>query len=154
MEISPVRPVSTRNVSFGTRKFDKDGYENPINRKTERNLAVLGSVGSSALVGATAGLLTTCVTKGWKIPGAVGAVAAAATLLLTLPSKLYNTGVKAFAREKEMNVFSRQKDAQSNIYGAINDEIKDENVSLEDKINHYSTVKMADNGNGVMIKGA
>lgn len=154
MAISAVRPVSTSNVTFGTRKFDKDGYENPVNRKTERNLAILGAAGASTLVGATAGALTSCVTKGWKIPGAVGVAAAAATLLLTLPSKLYNTGVKAFAREKEMNVFSRQKDAQSNIYGAINNEIKDENVSLDDKINHYTTVKMADNGNGVMIKGA
>lgn len=155
MNISAIRPVSAGSVTFGTRKVDNNGYENPINRKTEKNLAILGAVGTSAVVGATAGLLTTCVTKkGWKIPGAVGVAAAAATLLLTLPSKLYNTGVKAFAREKEMNVFSRQKDAQSNIYGAINDEIKDESVSLEDKINHYSTVKMADNGNGVMVKGA
>ena len=35
----------------------------------------------------------------------------------------------------------------------IYNEIQDENVSLDDKINHYSTVKMADNGQGVMIKG-
>ena len=71
-----------------------------------------------------------------------------------LPAKIYNTNVNAFAREKEMDVFSRQKEAQSNIYEDINNEIKDENVSLDDKINHYSTVKMADNGNGVMVKGA
>ena len=52
-----------------------------------------------------------------------------------------------------MDVFSRQKSAQSNIYEDINDEIKDENVSLDNKINHYATVKMADNGSGVMVKG-
>ena len=52
-----------------------------------------------------------------------------------------------------MDVFSRQKSAQSNIYEDINDEIQDEDVSLDNKINHYATVKMADNGNGVMIKG-
>ena len=61
--------------------------------------------------------------------------------------------VNAFAREKEMDVFSRQKSAQSSIYEDINEEIKDEEVSLDQKINHYSTVKMADNGRGMMIKG-
>ena len=35
----------------------------------------------------------------------------------------------------------------------LNDEIKNEEVSLDQKIKHYSTVKMADNGRGMMIKG-
>ena len=52
-----------------------------------------------------------------------------------------------------MDVFSRQKSAQSIIYEDINDEIQDDKVSLDQKINHYSTVKMADNGRGMMIKG-
>lgn len=154
MPISAISPVSAKGVAFGAKKVDKDGYENPINRKTERNLAVLGSVGGSALVGVTAGALTTCVTKGWKIPGIVGVAATALTLALTLPSKLYNTKVNAFGREKEMDVFSRQKEAQANIYGAINEEVKNEDVSLSEKVNAYATVKMADNGKGVMIKGA
>jgi len=83
----------------------------------------------------------------------IGVVAGLATLGLTLPPKLYNTKVNAYAREKEMDVFSRQKSAQSNIYEDIDDEIKDDKVSLDDKINHYATVKMADNGNGIMVKG-
>ena len=33
-------------------------------------------------------------------------------------------------------------------------EIKNDEVSLDDKINHYATVKMADNGKGLMVKGA
>lgn len=134
-------------------KSTNSNYENPINRKTERNLAILTSSGASALAGVIAGGLTSCVTKGKKMPIAVGVCAALATLGLMLPSKLYNTKVSAYAREKEMDVFSRQKSAQSNIYEDINEEIKDENVSLEQKINHYSTVKMADNGKGVMVKG-
>ena len=83
----------------------------------------------------------------------IGIVAGLAMLGLTLPPKLYNTKVNAYAREKEMDVFSRQKSAQSNIYEDIDNEVKNENVSLDDKINHYATVKMADNGSGVMIKG-
>lgn len=154
MAISAISPISAKGVTFGKKKVDKDGYENPINRKTERNLAILGTVGGSTLIGVTAGALTSCVSKGWKIPGIAGLAATAISLALMLPSKLYNTKVNAFGREKEMDVFSRQKDAQANIYGAINEEIKDEEVSLDDKINHYATAKMADNGRGLMVKGA
>ena len=135
----------------------KQDYENPVNRGTERNLAILTSVGGSALVGLIVGKLSEFIPKikatGWKGPTAVGLGAGLLTLGLTLPQKLYSTKVNAFAREKEMDVFSRQKSAQSSIYEDINDEIKDENVSLDQKINHYSTVKMADNGRGMMIKG-
>ena len=134
-----------------------ENYENPISRKSERNLAILGSVGGSVLVGTLVGGMSTLSDKikasGWKYPTLIGAAAGLLTLALTLPSKLYNTKVNAYAREKEMDVFSRQKSAQSNIYEDIDNEIKNDKVSLDDKINHYTTVKMADNGNGMMIKG-
>lgn len=135
-------------------KAKTQNYENPVNRGTERNLAVLKSIGASTLVGGVVGGLSSFIfTKGWKIPTGIGIVGGLATLALTLPQNLYSTKVNAYVREKEMDVFSRQKSAQSNIYEDINDEIKDENVSLDQKINHYSTVKMADNGRGMMIKG-
>lgn len=134
-----------------------ENYENPVSRNTEKKLAILVSSGTAALVGLVAGGISTCFDKikatGWKGPVGVGAAAAVLTLALTLPQKLYSTRVNAYVREKEMDVFSRQKSAQSNIYEDINDEIKDEEVSLDQKINHYSTVKMADNGKGMMIKG-
>jgi len=155
MVISAISPVKVNSTNFTSRRYDKDGYENPISRKTERNLSILSSLGASALIGGTAALLTTCVQpKGWKLPTGIGVAAGLTTLLLTLPSRLYNTKVNAFAKEKEMDVFSRQKSAQANIYKDINEEIKDEDVSLDDKINHYTTVKMADNGKGLMVKGA
>ena len=154
MVISAISPVKVNSTNFTAIKRDRDGYENPINRKTERNLSVLSSIGASALVGGTAAFFTTCFNKGWKLPTGIGIAAGLTTLILTLPSRLYNTKVNAFAKEKEMDVFSRQKSAQANIYKDINDEIKDEDVSLDDKINHYATVKMADNGKGLMVKGA
>lgn len=142
----------SHNQNFKSKKQ----YENPINRGTERNLAILGAVGFSSLVGVVAGFLATCFraegSKGIKMPLIVGTIAGLGSLALTLPSKLYNTKVNAFAKEKEMDVFSRQKSAQNNIYEDINNEIRNENVSLDQKINHYATVKMADNGNGVMLK--
>ena len=87
------------------------------------------------------------------IPIGIGIAAGLASLLFTLPQNLYNTKLNAFARQKEMDVFTRQKDAQASIYGDINEEIKDEDVSLDKKIGHYATARMADKGSGVMIKG-
>ena len=147
-----VNPVQ-KKVNFRSKR----NYENPVNRQTEKNLAVLTSVAGSSLVGLIAGGLSKFIPKikstGWKGPTAVGVGAGLIALGLTLPQKLYSTKVTAFTREKEMDVFSRQKSAQSSIYEDINDEIKDEKISLDQKINHYSTVKMADNGRGMMIKG-
>lgn len=75
-------------------------------------------------------------------------------MALTLPAKLYDTKVKAFAREKEMDVFSRDRELKSNIMEEVDKEVKDEDVSLDQKINHYTTVQMANNGNGLLVKGA
>ena len=140
------------NVNFRSSSSQQQ-YENPINRTTERNLAILSSAAISGFAGVVAGGATKLFTKGYKWPLGVGIVAALAALGITLPPKIYNTKVSAYTREKEMDVFSRQKAAQNNIYEGINDEIKNDEVALDDKINHYATVKMADNGNGVMIKG-
>ena len=154
MAISAISSHSITNPSFTAKKYDKDGYENPINRSTERNLSILSTLGTSVLIGGTAALLTKCFKKGWKLPTVMGVIAAATTLVLALPSRLYNTKVNAYAKEKEMDVFSRQKAAQANIYKDINEEVKDEDVSLDEKVKHYSTVKMADNGKGMMLKEA
>lgn len=154
MKISAVnsytaRPYFTSNNSE---------YENPINRKTEKGLAIWGSIGGSALAGGIGAGIASCIFgkgsahRAWKI-GGIGAAVAAITMALTLPAKLYDTNVKAFTREKEMDVFSREKDLKSNIMEEVNDEVKDEDVDLDTKINHYATVQMANNGNGVMVKG-
>ena len=133
------------------RRQNKPEYENPVNRNTERNLSILSVAGQSAVVGLAGAGLTSFVTKGWKAPAAIGALAASLTTLFLLPSKLYNTKVNAFAKEKEMDVFSRQKEAQANIYQDINKEVKDKDIDLDDKVNHYAKVAMADNGKGMMV---
>lgn len=138
---------------------NKNNYENPINRKTEKNLAVWTSIGSSTLVGGTAAALGSCLigkgtkNRGWML-GGIGAAAGLITMALTLPSKLYNTKVNAFTREKEMDVYSRDRELKSNIMDEVNKEVKDEDVDLDQKINHYTSVQMANNGNGMLIKGA
>lgn len=138
---------------------NKNGYENPINRTSEKNLAIWTNIGAGTLVGATAaGIGSFFIKEGakhraWKLSG-IGAAFGLAYMALTLPAKIYNTKVNAFAREKEMDVFSRDRDLKSNIMEEVNKEVKDEDVSLDDKINHYTSVQMANNGNGVLIKGA
>lgn len=137
----------------------RNEYENPINRGTEKGLAVWTKIGAGSLLGASAAGIGSCFIKsgtknrGLKL-GGIGAAAGLAYLALTLPSALYNTKVNAFAREKEMDVFSRDRELKSNIMEEVDKEVKDEDVSLDQKINHYTSVQMANNGNGVMIKGA
>lgn len=133
-------------------------YENPINRKTEKGLSVLQSIGTSTLVGGTAfGIASFLIPNTTKMrygkAGIIGAALGAVSLLLTLPANLYNTKVRAFTREKEMDVFSRDRELKANILSEVDKEVNDEDVSLDKKIDHYTQVQMANNGNGMMIKG-
>ena len=134
-------------------------YENPINRGTEKGLAIWNSLGASALLGATGAGIGSCFiqagtkNRAWKL-GGIGAAVAAAYLLLTLPAKLYDTKVRAFTRDKEMDVFSRDRDLKANIMEQVNEEVKDEDVDLDQKVNHYTSVQMANKGNGMIVKGA
>lgn len=157
MSIQSIRPVSVKSIPFKASENDvqpqKTYYENPINRKTERNLAILSSAGISSLLGVIAGGATAAFKKGWKIPTYVGVATALISMAISLPAKLYNTKVMAFSREKEMDVFSRKKEAQATIYEDINKEVKNEEVPLSEKIKNYSTVAMADNGKGMLVKG-
>ncbi len=155
MQISAINSYSSK-LNFTS---NKNGYENPISRGTEKGLAIWGSIGGSALVGATAAGIGSCFIKSGaknralKLSG-IGAAAGLITLALTLPAKIYDTKVKAFTREKEMDVFSRDRELKSNIMEEVDKEVKDQNVDLDKKINHYTSVQMANNGNGMLIKGA
>ena len=138
---------------------EKQEYENPVNRKTERNLTVLQASGVSLIAGVTAGGIASCLIKEGekhKVPISVDAGAAVGilTAVLTLPAKLYDRSVKAFVREKEMDVFTRDRELKSNILTEVDKEVKDEDVSLEQKLNHYTSLQMANNGKGMLIKGA
>ncbi len=153
-----ILPISSNysNLSFSSKK--DSGYENPVNRSTEKGLAIWGSIGGSALAGATAAGIGSCFIKSgtknraMKLSG-IGAAVGLLTMALTLPAKLYNTNLRAFTREKEMDVFSRDRELKSNILEEVDKEVKDEDVDLDQKINHYATVQMANKGQGVMVKG-
>lgn len=158
MKISAIS-TNCQKPYFTSNEKDNSGYENPINRKTESKLAVWGSIGGSVLAGATAAGIGSCFIKS-NVPhramklGGIGTVVGLVLMALTLPAKLYDTKVRAFTREKEMDVFSRDRELKANIMDEVNKEVKNEDIDLDQKINHYATVQMANNGNGMLIKGA
>lgn len=158
MKIQPVAGYNYGQKKLNFKEGSKSAYENPIDRAKERSLAVLSSVGGSLAAGAAVGGLATCfINEGVKhrygIAGAIGAAAAVITAALTLPAKLYDTKVKSFTREKEMEVFSRDREVKSNLLGEVDKEVKNEEIPLDQKINHYATMVMASNGSGMLIKG-
>ena len=101
--------MTIATISANPLVVKKTSYAKPVNRKTERNLAILGSAGWSAIAGVTAGGLTSCITPNRKISTVVGIGAALVTLLLILPPKLFNTKKGALSREKEMDVSQDKK---------------------------------------------
>lgn len=136
---------------------EKKEYENPIERKTERNLSILGTVGGSLAAGAVSAGIATCFINSasknrYAKAGIIGGIVAAVIMALTLPAKLYDTKVSSFTREKEMDVFSRDREVKSNLLGEINNQVKDGDVPLEQKIDAFAQFQMAANGNGLLVK--
>ena len=143
---------SFQGVQFKAAPAKQDGgYENPISRKTERNLAVLGIVGGGGVLGALVGGFATCMVKGKKYPIIAGAAAFVATLAIALPAKLYNTKVNAFVKEKEMDVFSRDRDLKSNLTEQVGKEVKDPEVSLDKKLDDNLKLQMANKGTALGV---
>ena len=155
MQVSKVQVLGS-HPSFKADKKEKPEYENPISRKTERNLAILSSVGSSSIIGVVAGFLATNFSKleegekrtfkNSKMPIGVGVAVAAVSLAFTLWAKLYNTKVGAFKREKDMDYFSREMELKSNLTGDVNTEVKDPEVSLDKKLDDNLKLQMANKG--------
>lgn len=130
---------------------NNQSYENPISRNTEKSLAVLGATALSLAAGAGAGFIAKYAKQARKFSWPIAAVAAIITGVLTIPSKLYNANVSSFTREKGMDVFSREKSAETGITENIDSGIKQGEESLDDSINKYLKYKTGQNGNGMVI---
>lgn len=127
-------------------------YENPISRKKEKALAALTVVGGSAIFGAVVAGLASCLKIGGKKSAVIGGIAAVAAAALTLPSKLYNTAVNAFAREKEMAVFSRDKELKASLTEEVHKEILDPEVSLDKKLDDNLKLQTANRAQALLIQ--
>lgn len=149
MKVGKIQSLAV-NPKFTSNKDPE--YENPISRSTEKNLAILGTVaGSSALGAVVGGIASTVVKKGRKLPVGLG-IGAGVTLLslfITLPAKLYGAKVNAFTREKEMDVFSRDRDLKSSLTEEVHTEVKDPDISLDKKLDDNLKLQMANKGNAV-----
>lgn len=125
----------------------KTEYENPVNRETEKNLAILSSVGGSAIVGVIAyGLGSVIKGGGGKLPSGLGIGAGFVTLALTLPAAIYNRKVSAFVKQKEVDVFSRDRNLKSNLIEQVDSEVQDSKVSLDKKLDDNLKLQMANRG--------
>ena len=148
---------SASKVSFAqyNQEADKTNvpkYENPISRNKEKALATLSVVGGSVVLGAIVAGLATTLKIGAKKSALIGAAAAVVTAALTLPSKLYNTAVNAFAREKEMAVFSRDKELKSSLTEEVHKEVLDPEVSLDKKLDDNLKLQMANKAQTLLVQ--
>lgn len=139
----PIKP------SFTSKKDSE--YENPISRNTEKKLAILGAVAGSTALGGIAGGITSAVKKTKRLPYGlgIGAGVALLSLFITLPATLYNAKVNAFTREKEMDVFSRDRDLKSSLTEEVHSEVKNPDISLDKKLDDNLKLQMANKGNAV-----
>jgi len=155
MNISSVKGYSFSNnalknsnsINFkGDKKEANNEYYNPVDVKTERNLAILTSTGISVVMGAIGtGLISAVANKKVlsRIPLLAGAAIAAITIGLTLPLKLYDTKVKATVREKQMDIFTRDAELKKDLTKEVHDEVKDPDVSLDKKLAHNTQLQLA-----------
>ena len=100
MQIKPLNLSFKSNTATNSNSSPKHQtyYENPIDRKTERNLAILSTSVTSLLFGGLAAGVTLLAQekKNWKLPTGLGIGATALTMAIMLPARLYNIKVKAF----------------------------------------------------------
>jgi len=155
MNISSVKGYSFSNTALknsnsanfkGEKKETNGEYYNPVDVKTERNLAILTSTGISVVIGAIGtGIVSTLASKKVfsRVPLLAGAAIAAVTLGLTLPLKLYNTKVGATVKEKQMDIFTRDAELKKDLTKEVHDEVKNPEVSLDQKLAHNAQLQLA-----------
>ena len=115
--------------------------KNPINRKTERNLAILNASGVSTIIGALTTIISRCYTSSWKHSAFFGVGAAAISMLFVCPKFLYKSGINTYTKQQEMDVFTKEKDVQKKLLDATNDAINDNNDELANsKLESYAKI--------------
>jgi len=137
--------IQNDSVSFSQKKED---YQNPVNKGLEYFSASVVPMVTSAAVGLGAGLLSGKEAKEARKFGMIWGLGA---LALTLPVALYHRSVSAFAKTKEMDVFSRAKSAETSLSEQIDQEARSEDVPLEKSINDYMKFQIGKQGGGAIV---
>ena len=95
--IQPVNAL-TPKVSF---KGPYSEFQNPVNRRTEKRLAILNAGGISVATGAVTTAIARSYTSSWKHASWFGLGATAITMLFVCPRFMYKSGIKSYTKEKE-----------------------------------------------------
>lgn len=151
--------VRTKQAQNKT-SFGNADYKNPVSMKAEYTVATLGSAVGSAVVGAVAGFVAHFVKTAKAGEGAqvskkfgilVGAGVAAGAFALSIIPKLYRTSVTGFVKQKEMDVFSREKSAETTLAEKIDAQAKNDDVPLSESIGNFAKFQVGKKGNGIGI---
>ena len=140
-----------KQVSFGEQSQQK--YENPVNKGMEYYGTALSSTVLSSAVGLGSGLLAHVAKASKKVSLGIGAAAGLATLALTLPSALYHKSVNVFAKQKEFDVYSRSKSAETSLSEQIDEQARNPEVPLEESVNNFAKFNISKGGKGMGVFG-
>ena len=135
--ILPVSALTPKATSRG----EYSEFKNPVNRKVEKRLAILNAGGISAAMGAVTTAIARSYTSTWKHAGYFGIGAAAVTMMFVCPRFMYKSGINSYAKEKEMDVFTKEKEVQKKLLNDVDDAIEHHSADLHDKIENYSKSK-------------
>lgn len=127
-------------VNAFTPKVLFKGHENinPVNRKMERRIAVINSAGISGVIGAVTAIITRNYTSSWKNASLLGLGAGIIAMLVVCPKLLYRAGVRAYTKEKELEVFTKEKEVQKKLLADVDEAINTHGDNLQDKIENYA----------------
>ena len=117
--IQPVNALAPK-VFFKGRKNELD---NPVNRKLEKRLAILNAGGISAVAGALTTAIARSYTASWKNAGMFGVGAALVTMMFICPRFMYKSGINSYKKEKELDVFTKEKEVQKKLLTDVNEAI-------------------------------
>ena len=141
--IQPVNAL-TPKVSF---KGQYSEFQNPVNRRMEKRLAILNAGGVSVATGAVTTAIARSYTSSWTHASWFGLGATAITMLFVCPRFMYKSGIKSYTKEKELDVFTKEKEVQKKLLNDVDDAIEHHSDDLHDKLENYSKTKITDEKN-------
>ena len=132
--IQPVNALTPKVLFRG----DTASYENPVNRKMEKKLALMNAGGLSVVTGALTTVIARSYTSSWRHAGGFGVVAAGVAMMFLTPRFLYKSKINSYAKEQEMDVFTREKEVQKKLLSDVNEAIDTHDNNIQDKLDNYS----------------
>lgn len=136
-----IRPVSALSPKATFRGSHPSFHENPVDKKMETRLAILNAGGISTAMGALTTIVARSYTANWKHAGMFGLSAAAVTMLFVCPRFLYKSGINSYTKEKELDVFTKEKEVQKKLLSDVDNAIENNPEVLQEKLENYSKTK-------------